>query len=85
MLDIADNERCFEAHDAIAAALERRITARISTPTLGVTCAVDLNHEPLRQRQEVRDQAPEQAQKLAAAPSVACKACWMAGCETSGG
>jgi hypothetical protein len=64
VLDIADNERCFEAHDAIAGALERRITARISMPTLGVICAVDLNHELLRGRQEIRDEAPELAEML---------------------
>ena len=57
--DVADDERGFEPHDAIAGALERRVTARVSTPTLGVVRAIDLNHEALRGSHEIRDEATE--------------------------
>src|SRR4051812_44447275 len=59
-LDVADDQRCIDANDAIPSALERRITPRVSARALAVIRAIDLNHEPLRGSQEVRDEAPEQ-------------------------
>jgi len=58
--DIADNERRFNAKHAIARALQRRIAARVSALATGVVRAIDLNHEALRRRVEVRDEATEQ-------------------------
>ncbi len=59
-IDVTDQERGFDTNHAIAGALERRITARVSARALAVIRAIDLNHETLRGRQEVSDEAPEQ-------------------------
>ena len=58
--DIADDERRFDSKDAIAGVLERRISARVSGSALAVVRAIDLNHEALRGRVEVGDEATEQ-------------------------
>ena len=50
-LDIAEDERGIEPYDAIAGALKRRITARISAPARYVIPAIDLDHEALRRSQ----------------------------------
>ena len=40
-LDVSDDERGFEPHDAITGALERRVPARVTTAPLGVVHAID--------------------------------------------
>ena len=59
-LDVAEDQRGFEPHDAISGALERRITARVGTAASTVVGAIDFDHETLRGSQEVRDETPEQ-------------------------
>lgn len=59
-VEIADDERRIDPKDAIAGALEGRITARVRSRLIRVIRAVDFDREALSRRKEVSDEATEQ-------------------------